>query len=254
MKPVQWQAALTLMIGACSFSPLTNRIKVGEEDIVVFVGEGADGNTDLFVSNTAGGTPTQLTYTVAVETLPRLTADGGMLAFVRARDAAGDGARLVVMNMLSATERSIELPASAGTPTALGWSPSGDALYVATSSAMWRTPAPPAALEISPVNSGDPTADSSLTAWLGEPRFARAIPCGQSVCVIGPSGDTTEIARGGSGGMRWGSDSVAWFEDNVLVVRGLGPGPARRVTWRKAPANARDATYAKGAGLRRDGP
>lgn len=242
----------TLMVGACSFSPLTNRVKVGEEDLVVFVGEGVDGNTDLFVSPTAGGTPTQITYTVAVEMLPRFSVDGGALAFLRARDSAGGGARLIVMNMLNGNERSVTLPSDAGTPIALGWSAVPGVLYLRTSTGTWKAVAPPAPFTVERLAESSAAADSALAVWLGDPRFALGMECGGAVCVVGAGGDTTVVARDGVGPLRWGMDSVAWFEQGNLIVRSLGPGPARRVTWRGAPSNARDATYAAGSGIRRD--
>jgi hypothetical protein len=239
--------AALVVFAACSFSPLTNRIKVGEEDVVIFVGEGPDGNTDLFASNASGGTPTQLTYTVAVELLPRITSDGGVLAFIRSPDTTGVGGRLVLMNLLNGNERSVALPDGIGTPTALGWSTAQDAIYLRTVNGTWRTAAPPARMTLTAVSGAAlASADSALSVWLGEPRFARALQCGSDVCAIGTGGDTMVLGRSASHPLRWGRDSVAWFERNNVIVRGLGPGPARRVTWRKAPRDARDATYARG--------
>lgn len=241
------------LLAACSFSPLTNRIKVGDDDIVVFVAEGVDGNTDLFISPTAGGTPTQLTYTVAVEMLPRLSPDGGVLAFVRARDSLGGGARLIAMNLLNGNERSVTLPDDIGRPLALGWGTAPGSLYLRTTTGRWKADAPPAPFTVARLAGADPAADTALAVWLGEPRFARAEPCAAGgVCVIGAAAETTIVSRDGTGALRWGMDSVAWFEGPNLIVRGLGPGPARRVTWRKAPERPRDATYAKGSGVRRD--
>jgi hypothetical protein len=156
-----------IALAACSFSPLTNRIKVGEEDIVVFVGEGPDGNTDLFVSNASGGTPTQLTYTVAIEMLPRITADGVVLAFVRTPDSTGIGGRVVLMNLLNGNERSVAIPGDAGPPVGLGWSSSHDAIYLRTRNATWRAPAPPAEMTLERVAVPTPAADSALArgAW-----------------------------------------------------------------------------------------
>ncbi len=242
-----------LLLAACSFSPLTNRIKVGEDDIVVFVAEGVDGNTDLFISPTSGGTPTQLTYTGATEMLPRLSPDGGVLAFVRARDTLGGGARLIAMNLINGNERSVTLPGDVGRPVALGWGTGAGTLYLRTETGTWKADAPPAAFALARVADSDPSADTALAVWLGEPRFARAEPCAAGgVCVIGAGAATTTVARDGTGALRWGMDSVAWFEGPNLIVRGLGPGPARRVTWRKAPSRPRDATYAKGSGIRGD--
>ncbi len=239
--------AAMLAVAACSFTPLTNRVDLGNDDFVVFVGEGVDGRTDLFVSLASGGTVTQLTYTGSVESLPRLSANGDVLAFIRARDTAAASPRaLIVMNLLSASERRIDVPAEAGPPTALGWSVDASTLYLRTSAGTWVVAAPPAPLELIAVADGDrAAADTALGAWLGTARFAQAVACPDGgVCITGPRGDTTMIAPEGRGAFRWGADSVAWFEGDNLIVRGLGPGSARRVTWRRAPANARDGSYA----------
>ncbi len=247
MKRWTSAAAAVIAVAACSFTPLTNRVDLGNDDFVVFVGEGVDANTDLFVSLASGGSVTQLTYTGSVELLPRLSPDGGVLAFVRARDTtAGSPRALIVMNLLSASERRLDLPDNSGVPTALGWSTDGAAVYLRMPAGTWRIAAPPAPQQLIAVTGAEMlVADTALGAWLGTARFAEAVSCpGGGVCVTGPRGDTTEIAPRGASPLRWGADSVAWFEGDNLIVRGLGPGPARRVTWRRAPNNPRDATYA----------
>ncbi len=244
--------ALTAIVAAgvvgCSVSPIANRVKIGEEDFVVFAGDGVDGRSDLFVSLANGGTVTQLTFTTPLEMLPRLSPEGGVLAFVRARDSLPSSPRtLVVMNLLNGAERDIALPDSAGKPQALGWARELGVFYVRTDRATtWRVTTPPLALAVTSVPAGEQVAaDSALATWLGEPRFARAVACpAGGVCVIGPSGDTTTLAANGQGVLRWGADSVAWFEGTDLIVRSLGPGPARRVLWRRVPARPREATYA----------
>lgn len=240
-------AAVGMTLTGCSFTPLTNRVDLGKDDFVVFVGEGVDGKTDLFVSLASGGSVTQLTYTGALEMLPRLSSDGGVLAFIRARDTTARSPRaLIVMNLLSASERRLDLPDDSGTPTALGWNADGTEVYLRMPTGTWRVAAPPAPLEMIAVTGAELlVADTAVGTWLGAARFAEAVPClGGGVCVTGPRGDTAAIAPRGTSPLRWGADSVAWFEGDNLIVRGLGPGPARRVTWRRAPNNPRDATYA----------
>lgn len=240
-------AAAVVAVAACSFTPLTNRVDLGSDDFVVFVGEGVDGNTDLFVSLASGGSVTQLTYTGSVEMLPRLSSDGGVLAFVRARDTTEKSPRaLIMMNLLSASERRLDLPENSGVPTALGWNDDGTAVYLRQTTGTWRVAAPPAPLSMDAVTGAELlAADTAVGTWLGTARFAEAVPCPDGgVCVTGPRGDTTKIAPQGASALRWGADSIAWFEGDNLIVRGLGPGPARRVTWRRAPANPRDASYA----------
>lgn len=249
MKRWTSAAAAVIAVAACSFTPLTNRVDLGNDDFVVFVGEGVDGNTDLFVSLASGGSVTQLTYTGSVEMLPRLSPDGGVLAFFRSRDTtAGSPRALIVMNLLSASERRLDIPDGSGVPTALGWSADGTAVYLRLRTGTWRVAAPPAPQQLITVTGAELlAADTAVGTWLGTTRFAEAVLCpGGGVCVTGPRGDTIEIAPRGASPLRWGADSVAWFEGDNLIVRGLGPGPARRVTWRRAPNSPRDATYAPG--------
>ncbi|MEO5825294.1 MAG: hypothetical protein ABIR59_05350 [Gemmatimonadales bacterium] len=240
-------AAAVVTVAACSFTPLTNRVDLGSDDFVVFVGEGVDGNTDLFVSLASGGSVTQLTYTGSVEMLPRLSTEGGVLAFIRARDTTTSSPRaLIMMNLLSASERRLDLPDDSGVPTALGWNADESAVYLRMPAGTWRIETPPAPMQMIPVPGPEMlVADTAVATWLGAARFAQAVPCPDGgVCVTGPRGDTTQIAPQGVSPLRWGADSIAWFEGDNLIVRGLGPGPARRVTWRRAPANPRDASYA----------
>ena len=96
------------VVAACNLSPLSNRIKVGEEPIVVFIGEGVDGNTDLFVVPASGGSIMQLTFTPLHESMPRLNTRGDIVAFLRARDsAATTPTEVVIMNMLNGAERAL---------------------------------------------------------------------------------------------------------------------------------------------------
>ena len=105
-------AALPLL-AACSgsLSPLSNKVKVGQEAYVILVADGEDGLGDLFASSTGGGVAFQITFTRVDERLPALAPDGVSLAFVRAR-APGDTSELhvAVMNLLNGTERSLDLP------------------------------------------------------------------------------------------------------------------------------------------------
>ncbi len=241
-------ALLALMlVGGCKFSPLMNRIEVGEEPFAVVVGEGPDGRTDLFAVPAGGGLVTQLTFTLPIEIGPRLTRDGGVLAFLRMRDTLPTTPHeVVVMNLVSGGERSLPLPADAGQAQHVGWSDDETTLYVRTDRGIWAIAAPPAAPAARAVTAGDAVADTALTLWLGTPRFARAISCGPAICAITPRGDTTQLTPTGRDPLRWGTDSVAWFDDDVLVVRSLGPGGPRRMSWSQAPTRPRDAAYAKG--------
>ena len=68
------------------------------------------------------------------------------------------------------------------------------------------------------------------------------------VCAIGPKGDTAVLSADGRGAIRWGNDSVAWFQSSGIVVRSLGPSHERVVTLKDGPNNPREATFARGTG------
>ncbi|HEY3935573.1 MAG TPA: hypothetical protein VGL65_13260 [Gemmatimonadales bacterium] len=233
---------------ACSFSPLAHRIDVGQEPFVIFVGEGIDHHTDLFAAPAGGGEVAQLTFTALIERHPRLSPSGDVVAFIRMRDTLpGTQHDVVAMNLLSGGEMTIALPAAAGQADDLAWS--GDTvLYVRTDHGVWRAAAPPAHGDATPVIAPDSArADSVLSVWLGQPRFARVVNCSTAgLCIIGPKGDTGLLAPQGRDAIRWGDDSVAWFEDGAVMVRSLGPGRERRVNWRSIPDHPRDGTYAPG--------
>lgn len=243
-------AAIAFAISGCAFSPLAHRIKVGEEPFVIFVGTGRDQHTDLFAVLANGGPVTQVTFTALIEQGPQLTPSGEMVAFIRMRDTLPDQHRdLVVVNLLSYAELVIALPDSAGRLSQVAWSDDVSKLYMRTDRGLWQAPAPPV--------SGSPTlvlpadsavADSALTLWLGRPRFTRVTHCAAGgVCVTGSSGDTAVLASDGRDAMRWGDDSVAWFQRDGIMVRSLGPGHERLVTWNDGPANVREGSYARGA-------
>jgi hypothetical protein len=235
-------------VTACSISPLQGRIDVGEEPFVVFVAEGSDGKTDLFASLPGGGEVSRLTFTDLAETSPRVTRDGGLVVFLRVRSPSEPMARdVVIMNLLSGAERRLELPGAAGTPTAVAWTADEAGVYARTSDGTWLVQAPPAEghAVMLPADRS-PAADSAFEVLLGSPAFAEAAPCPDGgICVTGPSGEPSRISERGTGPFRWGSDSLAWFEDGVIQVRPLGPGPARAVDWTdERVSGAREGSYA----------
>ncbi len=120
-------------------------------------------------------------------------------------------------------------------------------IIVGTAAGIWQITPPPAEPTARRLTGPALTeADSLLGTWLGEPRFARAFNCpvAGGVCLIGPSGDTTILASRGRDPFRWGSDSVAWFEGEEMMVRGLGPGIARTVRLGpSAPNRIREGSY-----------
>lgn len=211
---------------------------------MVFVGEGADGHTDLFTTTTGGGSVFQLTFTPVVERAPALAASGGMVAFLRSRDTLPETPRsIVIMNLQSGAERIVPLPTGAGAPRQLGWGRGDSVLYIVTTLGAWRAPMPPRGDSASRATGGDSVAAlRSMGGWLGASRFAEAIACPSGLCIIGPERDTTLLNPTGRDPMRWGDDSVAWFEGSTIVVRPLGPGRARRATLKDPPANPREGS------------
>jgi hypothetical protein len=238
---------------ACSFSPLANRIEVGEEAFVVLVATGPDGMTDLHAVPAGGGTTARITFTPMVEASPALSRGGDVVAFLRGADSLpGTPRDLVVMNLLNGAERTLPVPPAAGHIDRLAWSEDGTALLLATATGSWAITAPPATPVATQLDgAAREAADSALTTWLGRPRFARAFNCpaGQGVCLIGPSGDTAVLASRGRDPFAWGQDSVGWFEGDAMYVRSLGPATPRPVSLgQRGPTGARQGTYAAGTG------
>lgn len=242
-------AALALLVSGCGLSPLSHHLSVGEEPFVIFVGEGIDRHTDLFAVAAGGGGVFQVTFTPLVEKDPRLTPTGTVVAFLRMRDTLpGSHRDVVLMDLVTGSEAVLDLPPGSGLPLNLAWNPAATSLYIRTDRGVWQSPAPPSPALITPVAPGElAAADSALDLWLGQPRFARVVGCGGGLCIIGPRRDTTPLAPAGSDAIRWGDDSVAWFEHDAVVVRALGPGRLRRLVWQNPPQHPRDASFAAGA-------
>lgn len=238
---------LALLVAGCGLSPISHRIKIGEESFAVFVGEGVDHNTDLFTTTGSGGPVFQLTFTPVIERAPRLSRGGLMVAFLRMRDTlAATPREIVVMDLQQGTESSVRLPAAAGAPNDLAWARDGATVLVRSEHGFWEVPAPyrnGSARELTADQAA--AADSALSKWLGDPPFTRAIACATGgVCAIGPHGDTTVLSPTGHDAMPWGRDSVAWFEGDAIVARSLGPGRAREIRLSAPPGHPRDGSYA----------
>jgi hypothetical protein len=79
---------------------------------------------------------------------------------------------------------------------------------------------------------------------LGDPVFARVVRCAEpaDLCVQTDTGAPGLLAQGAREAARWGSDSVLLLLDDVLVVRPLGPGRARRLEWAEVPPAPRQPT------------
>jgi hypothetical protein len=234
-----------------------NRIAVGEEPIVILVGEAADGSTDLFAVSPGGGPVHQVTFNRPVESHPALNPAGTVVAFFR-QPVRGDSTtrEVVVLNLVNAAERRLALPEGAGAPLRLAWDRSGERLVVGTDRGIWEMAAPPARPEPSQLDgSAAASADTLLSVSLGEPAFALAEPCeGGAICAMSPAGERQVLAARGTMPFRWGTDSLAWFDQDRIEVRPLGAGRSRQVMWSRPPANPRQATYAAGPATVRPAP
>jgi len=232
--------AIALIVTGCSVSPLTNKIKVGEEPFVVGVGEGSDGFTDLYAALAMGGNFFRLTFNRAEERHPRLSPEGTSVAFAR-RNTTAEPWSLVVLDLRSNREAATPLPKALGEPEAIGWSGDGSRVVVRGTGSM-VTPAPPLALWLRPVSLDSANwADSVISELLGDPPSARIGRCEEEACVIGGA-DTTRLA-GVTGPIRWGADSIAYMGSTGWEIRPLAGGRVRRPEWKLMPANLREMTY-----------
>ena len=237
------------LLTACSVTPLTNKIAVGEEPFVIGVGEGPDGLTDLFAAPAKGGGFVRLTFNRPEERFPRLSPDGSMVAYFRTTGAT-TGARwsLVILNLLTNAERTAPLPAESGVPERLGWSRDGQRVVV-SAQGYFVSAAPPAPIRFSTVAPDSvPAADSATAELLGDPPRARVERCGDGgACIRSGSGELTALGAGSSGAIRWGADSVGYFRGADFEVRPLAGGRSRRPEWSGAPERLRDLTYHAGS-------
>jgi hypothetical protein len=92
-------------------------------------------------------------------------------------------------------------------------------------------------------------AESSLAVLLGDPVFARVVPCSTpgDLCVVGDTGAPGPLAAGARDAARWGADSVAFLIGDAIEVRPLGPGRARRIAWSGLPGRPRQLTAFAGS-------
>ena len=223
-------------------------MEIGRDPYAVFVG-GSGPNSDLYAVRPDGGRPVRVTFTNVAELRPTLSPDGGALAFLRGTSLNDSTPATVwVMNLLSGSERERVLPKGAGRPVRVGWEPGGALLVVATENGLYRMRPPPAAADTRLVPADERVrAESSLAVLLGEPVFARVVPCESAgdICLSGDTGPTP-LARGARDPVRWGSDSVAFFVHDELAIRPLGPGRPRRLVWSSPPERPREMTFFPG--------
>jgi hypothetical protein len=235
------------LLGCQGLSPLTNKISVGEEPLVVMVGTGADEQVDLFAGSPGGGVVYRVTFTRDLEFSPAIHPDGAAVAFLRRAASSADSTTwLTVMNLVNAAERETAVPDGMGRPQRVGWSADGSRLYVSGEYGWAVSAAPPARMHLTVVPADDTAgvaaADSATNILLGSPAFARVEACSgsciatmaQAMCVVAPSGERQELG-GARWPVRWGADSLGYIEEGRVMVRSLGGGKPRVIAWTKLP-------------------
>lgn len=237
-----------LLVTGCAVTPLTNKIKIGEEAFVIAVGEGPDGRTDLYAAPAGGGRFTRLTFNGAVERLPKLSPDGAMVAFLRAGSGTGGPFwSLVILNLLTGAERAAPLPAEAGEPDRLGWSRDGKRVVV-SAQGFFGMAAPPDAPGLTRFPADSLAwADSLSRELLGDPPRGIVRACERGgLCIEAQTGEVTPLDSAARDAVRWGADSVGYFLPGGFEVRPLGGGRPRRPVWVGAPARLRQLTQHPG--------
>ena len=243
-----YRLPLTLLLLACgTLPPLRGKIDVGRESYAVFVG-GSGMSGDLYAVRAAGGPAYPITFTPVAELRPALSPNGTDLAFLRGLSLRDSTPGAVwVMNLLNGSEREVELPKGAGAPERVGWSGDGSSLMVQTTDQLYRVDAPPARTIAQAVPAAErAAAESSLAVLLGDPVFARVVPCirrADDLCVAPRSGRVGILAQAAHDPVRWGTDSVAFFTRELLQVRPLAKGRPRLLHWTNGPARPRQVTF-----------
>ena len=244
--------AASLVLAACErgFLPLGGRFEIGRDPMVVFVGGDAPAGGDLYALQADGGGAIPITFTVVGEMRPALAPDGGQVAFLRGGSLTDSTpASVWVLNLVNGAERQVALPPQAGPPEQVGWS-DGGTLVVRARGGIYRAANPPGESEARPLaGPARAAAESSLAVLLGNPAFARVVPCRDpaDLCVVGDSGAPALLAEEAGDAARWGDDSVAFLTGDRLMVRPVGPGRARVVEWSGIPARPRQLTVFPGA-------
>jgi hypothetical protein len=229
--------------------PLRGKVEIGRDPYVVFVG-GSGIASDLYAVRADGGPAFPITYTPVAEQSPALAPDGATVAFLRGRSLRDSTPGTVwAMNLLNGAERELRLPKGTGAPRKVGWSRDGTALIVAAEGGLYRLDPPPARAHADSVGAaGRAAAESSLTVLLGDPVFARVVPCLNpgDLCVAGETGAPGFLAREAQEAIRWGPDSVALLIDTRVEIRPLARGRPRRLTWTNLPERPRQVTFFEG--------
>jgi hypothetical protein len=204
-------------------------------------------NGDLYAVRANGGPAYPITFTAVGELRPALAPSGTDVAFLRGvslRDSTP--ATVWVMNLLNGAERELRLPKGAGAPQRVGWTPDGRLVLVQTANELYQREAPPSRKNAEPVPTAErAAAESSLSVLVGDPVFARVVPCqrAEDLCVIPRRGRPGILAQAASDPVRWGPDSVAFFTGELLQIRPLAKGRPRLLNWSNVPARPRQPTF-----------
>jgi len=250
-------AALGVTLAACgspTLSPFRHHMEVGVDRYLIFVAD-APGGSDLFAARDNGSDLIEVTFTPVLERSPVLSPDGAVVAFLRATTPADTAPHLWLENLVNGAEREFRIPGKRPPRIeAAAWSRDGRTLYVRTSAGLWQSAAPPARMSPAPVGPAErAVADSAFEVLLGDPpvAYATACPGGVGLCAVGDSGRVSPLAPEGRDPFRWGSDSVAYFLGDAIVIRPLGGGRTRTLIWRPAvPVHPRQPTFFGGAPAR----
>ena len=243
---------LLVALGGCrgTLPPLRGEIEPGKDPFVIFVGGTSQAGGDLYAVPAGGGSALPITYSGVGEMRPALAPDGGAVAFIRGASLRDTSPGTVwVMNLLNGAERQLRLPKGAPRPVQVGWEQDGRSVVVRAGDGLYRVPAPPASGGAKPVAAVDrERAESAVSVILGEPAFARVIPCARrnDLCLVGDTGAPALMVRDARDAARWGPDSVAYIVGGNLLVRPLGPGHERRVLVANAPRAPRQLTVFPG--------
>ena len=246
-----------LPLTACgTLPPLRGKIDVGHESFAIFVG-GNGLNGDLYAVRADGGPAIPITFTTVAELRPSLSPGGTEVAFLRGRSLRDSvPATIWVMNLLNGAERELRLPKGAAAPERVAWTRDGGSVLVSAGEGRYRINAPPEPsnpVEVPPEDRA--AAESSLAVLIGDPVFARVIPCErpEDLCLVPRNGRTGILAQAASDPVRWGPDSVAFFVGELLQIRPLARGRPRLLNWSEVPARPRQMTFFQ-APAERPGP
>lgn len=235
--------AVALFATACSVTPVTGKIKIGEEAFVIAVGEGSDGATDLFAAPATAGKFYRLTFSRVVEDRPRLAPNGTLVGFFRRFPDATD---LVILDLLSMGERRARLGSEA---SRIGWSAGADTVFVAMGRDTVMAPLAIEPFAMVPVpEAAGHGAVRALGEWLGPAGFAMVGRCRRADGVCAVVSDSVETPLGGPElePVRWGPTAVGYLVNGEIEVRPLGGGRATRPTLADAPRGLRQLTHHPG--------